>query len=165
MGVDIPMQASSNLKHHWQISGVFNDLNSHNTLSRTRKYLANICYRMHSLKHYVIMVSIFIKCLLLISFTNLNLASGNMYLPTWYGFSMLVMEGVCRCWMNGKFSKIDKIIACSELNLVIIWFLPLGAQLFTSSVVMSQQWRNWQLETLKTYSRCVLISSPHFHFN
>lgn len=49
--------------------------------------------------------------------------------------------------------------------IVIVWFLPLGAQLFASSVVMSQQWRNWQLVTLKIYSRHVVISSPYFHFN
>ena len=79
-----------------------------------------LLFRMHSLKHFVILDSNFIKCSHPISFMNLNLVSGNKYLPTWYEFSMLVMKGECRYWMNGKFFELDKIIACPDLHLVVV---------------------------------------------
>ena len=161
MGVDIPIWSCSLFRCHRQLSWVFDDPNSCNTVSETKNYFADIYFRMHSLKRFAISDSISIKCLPPICFMNLSLVSGNKFSPIWYGFSMLVMKGECSYWMDGKFSEIDKIISCIDLYLVIVWFLPLAAQLFASSVVMSQQWRNWLLETSKIYSRFVQINS-HF---
>ena len=63
------------------------------------EYKNFIYFRTHSLMR---------KCLHPVSFMNSNLVSGNKYLPIWYGFSMLVMKGKCRYWMNSNSFEIEK---------------------------------------------------------